>query len=167
MCVCMCLLDGMGCVFTGLQSRAGWRPAETVGLENGVCLCVPLLRQRETRQLSPITPPLLHLSHTLTSSLSCLFPFSFHIPFISSLIIFSCNSSHLLSWCFLTFLLSLCVCIEFISHPLPSCFLVVLWVPSFHTTNFLPFHDKQSVRQIGPSALDIEMKKWSRNWQML
>ena len=52
-CVCVCLRDGMGCMFTGLQSGAGWQPAETKGLENGVCLCVPLLSQRDTRQLSP------------------------------------------------------------------------------------------------------------------
>lgn len=54
-CVCVCLRDGMGCMFTGSQSGAGWRPAETMGLENGVCLCDPLLSQRETPQLSPLS----------------------------------------------------------------------------------------------------------------
>lgn len=44
---CACGIGGMGRVFTG-------RPAGTVGLERGVCLCVPLLKQRGTRQLSPL-----------------------------------------------------------------------------------------------------------------
>ncbi len=79
-CVCVCLQDGMGCMFTGLQSGAGWRPAETMGLENGVCLCVPLLSQQETRQLSPLSLSLsLCLSHSLTDSVFSLVPFSFSL----------------------------------------------------------------------------------------
>ena len=66
---CVCLRDGMGCMFTGLQSGAGWRPAETMGLENGVCLCVPLLSQREARQLSTLSLSL-SLSLSLCRSLS-------------------------------------------------------------------------------------------------
>lgn len=60
-------------MFTGLQSGAGWRPAETMGLENGVCLCVPLLSQREARQLSTLSLPLsLPLSISLSRRL-CFF----------------------------------------------------------------------------------------------
>ena len=94
--VFVCSADGMGCMFTGLPSRAGWQPAETMGLENGVCLCVPLLSQRETRQLSPLAP-FRFLSHSLA-----LFPAHSHffflflsillISFSTSVIIFSLHS---------------------------------------------------------------------------
>lgn len=47
--------NGM-CVYR--VAEQGWVAAcRDGGIGNGVCLCVPLLSQRETRQLSPITPP--------------------------------------------------------------------------------------------------------------
>lgn len=117
-CVCASLRDGMGCMFTGLQSGAGWRPAETMGLENGVCLCDPLLSQRETPQLSPLS---LLSSVCLTRSLcfrvrSLSFSFS-SAPlssFPTSLVIsFSARAfSHHISYqpCFLCIRLSPCIC---------------------------------------------------------
>lgn len=137
-CVCVCLRDGMGCMFTGLQSGAGWRPAETMGLENGVCLCDPLLSQRETPQLSPLSLlSCVCLTHSLCFHVRS-FSFSFSSAPLSSFptsleISFSaCAFSHHISYqpCFLCIRLS--PCIFFFFHVF-----LLLTVPSFHTTNCL------------------------------
>ena len=70
--VCVCEMEWDACL-QGCRAGPGWRPAETMGLENGVCLCVPLLSQREARQLSTLSlslslSPSLCLSRSLAGS---------------------------------------------------------------------------------------------------
>lgn len=138
LCMCVCFGDGIGCMFTGLQCRAGLQPAETMGLENGVCLCVPLLSQQETQQLSPLS---LHLFARLTHSPALLLhssPFFLtleYTPFILFYLSHNLFSPDVFPPHFLSVLFSLC------SSLLLLLFVFSLFLHGFSINgSFLPSH---------------------------